>query len=797
MASDKITQKDVIDKSVNKEFEDLNKTLTQSVKLVSDLTKAAIDMFKAFDPNDIQAVANAQKEYNDLVNKSQSENKKASDTLEKLRQKIKDVNEEEERAKIALQEKRKAIKDKIKAEKESAKTTEKLTKVLQQNAKTEKQATEQNKKLIAMRKELDITTTKGAKSVSAINKVIDRNNELLKSNASTLGKQKMNVGAYKDGIKEALAEQEFFGVSLNKISSAFKSGAGIVGAVTAAVVGLGKAYASSARGAEDMARASDRLNSIAKSLGNSLADAAGDTNLFDNIVRAFQEKMFGLASTMESDVQVGILSTIRNLQALELEQEAQKKTQLNRAEKQRQIRDDERKSFEERKAANDELGKIINEREEETIAFQKQKLLGYQALLAFDKENIEIQQAIKQIEFEIADAEEEAQGFRSEQQMNDLALSREYLQNKLELQQEIIQGEINANAESFNLKKKLIDTTLQLELEAAGENQQLRDIATQKAINAEQQLTAAIFTEHDKRNERLAIETENLIAKREEDVEREIEWFDEDLEREIEQQAAMTDVEIEEINKRTEAQLAADEAKKESFKQWAQFATQQAQQLSGSIFGYIQSELDYQLQADIEKAKSRGASEAEMEKIEKDHAKKRKDLRLTQAIINTALGVTNALATASSWIEGIIAAVLVGAMGALEIATIESQSFYKGTKDSGSKWLDATVGEIGTERINFADGTSMYTPPTATKMLLPPHSEVVPNIELQRELAELQQVNQTKQLREDQKQDFKELIKAVKNKQELTLNITENGIGVTAKKGNNFYKYIDRRYRGR
>ena len=77
---------------------------------------------------------------------------------------------------------------------------------------------------------------------------------------------------------------------------------------------------------------------------------------------------------MESDIQVSILSTIRQLEILEADQERQKKAQLDREEVLRKIRDDERNSFEERKKANDELGQVINEREAETIKFQEEKL---------------------------------------------------------------------------------------------------------------------------------------------------------------------------------------------------------------------------------------------------------------------------------------------------------------------------------------------------------------------------------------------------------------------------------------
>jgi len=267
------------------------------------------------------------------------------------------------------------------------------------------------------------------------------------------------------------------------------------------------------------------------------------------------------------------------------------------------------------------------------------------------------------------------------------------------------------------------------------------------------------------------------------------------MERELEQEEELVDAKIELVNKETEARLQATETQKMSTSDYVNFATSQAQQLSNSIIGYQQQQLQFQLTSDLEKARSRGASEKEIEKIQKESAKKQKNLALIQATINTALAVTSALTLQPFWV-GIVMAVVAAALGAVEIATISSASFAKGTKDSGPQWLDATVGEKGTEQINFADGTSMLTPNGSTKMFLPPHSEVVPNHRLQRDLAELQRSGYTQQNEEKiRKEENDRIIKAIKNRDETFVNITENGVSVTAKKGNDFYKYIGRKYR--
>lgn len=287
---------------------------------------------------------------------------------------------------------------------------------------------------------------------------------------------------------------------------------------------------------------------------------------------------------------------------------------------------------------------------------------------------------------------------------------------------------------------------------------------------------------------------------RDSQIEKEIEDSDLEIERWMEQQNALTEVEIEELNKRAEASIASDEAKKESTRSYIAFATQQAQQLSDSIFAFQAQEIANDQALAIEKAKAKGASEEEIAKIEKKYAEKRKKLAITQAVINTALAVTNALNTQPFFPLGLIMAVLAGAAGAIEIATISNARFAKGTKDSGAQGQVAWVGEQGTERINYADGTSAMTPNSATLTYLPPHSEVVPNHRLQQDLADMQMIggmkrNARQEEERRRRQEHKDMIKAIKNRDETNINITEGGFYVTAKRGADRVRYIDNKYR--
>lgn len=77
---------------------------------------------------------------------------------------------------------------------------------LNMEVKTMKDAEEQNKILRSARKQLDLTTEEGRKTVERFNSVIDRNTTFLKKNSDQLVQAKMNVGRYKQDIQSAASE---------------------------------------------------------------------------------------------------------------------------------------------------------------------------------------------------------------------------------------------------------------------------------------------------------------------------------------------------------------------------------------------------------------------------------------------------------------------------------------------------------------------------------------------------------------------------------------------------------------
>ncbi len=163
-------------------------------------------------------------------------------------------------------------------------------------------------------------------------------------------------------------------------------------------------------------------------------------------------------------------------------------------------------------------------------------------------------------------------------------------------------------------------------------------------------------------------------------------------------------------------------AEREALNQQAQQAAiQAANAIADAIFQIQQNNLERSqkaeteaLQTEKEKALSnKRLTEAQKDQINKEFAAKelilakkqfeeKKRLSISQAIIQGALAVVSALATANDIYAGLILAGLVAVTTASEIAVIESQKFAKGKREN-QKGGPSYVGEQGKEFMYVPD----------------------------------------------------------------------------------------------
>lgn len=99
---------------------------------------------------------------------------------------------------------------------------QKLDSILQSEATTIAALRKQNSDLRKIRNETNITTEEGRKQIELMNAQMDKNDALIKEQVSDLEQQKIGIGGYADGIKEALGGTTLFGGAINDVNTAFK-----------------------------------------------------------------------------------------------------------------------------------------------------------------------------------------------------------------------------------------------------------------------------------------------------------------------------------------------------------------------------------------------------------------------------------------------------------------------------------------------------------------------------------------------------------------------------------------------
>lgn len=128
--------------------------------------------------------------------------------------------------------------------------------------------------------------------------------------------------------------------------------------------------------------------------------------------------------------------------------------------------------------------------------------------------------------------------------------------------------------------------------------------------------------------------------------------------------------------------------------------------------------------AEADTAKKNEELEKEKVKLQQKQAKWQKGVDIAQAGIATALAITRAL-------PNLVLAAIVGAMGAVQIATIAATpipAYKEGTKNGGHIGSLAIVGDGGKQEVIVYGGKGWITPDTPTVIDLPKGAEVYPDI---------------------------------------------------------------------
>lgn len=132
--------------------------------------------------------------------------------------------------------------------------------------------TQANKQLREERKKVDLSTKEGIERVKEINQVLDKNNEIIKANSSTLEKNRLNVGNYTKSIKDAIPAMDQFTGGLVSSAQGFagmaKQALAFIATPIGAVIGaLGLAFGALITYIKGSDEAGDRFAKTTAALG--------------------------------------------------------------------------------------------------------------------------------------------------------------------------------------------------------------------------------------------------------------------------------------------------------------------------------------------------------------------------------------------------------------------------------------------------------------------------------------------------------------------------------------------------
>jgi uncharacterized protein YoxC len=269
------------------------------------------------------------------------------------------------------------------------------------------------------------------KSVTGVQTQLDK---LIKSNEKVSKDFQKSSQAFQDAAKNI----NIAGVSVGDITAKLASFANPATAAAGLVSGLGALYLSSAAGARDFERAQNQLSTATTVASNAFGsfidqlsggDGSGSDGFLSSLTNNFLQRIAPVLAAL-GEIGANAKRSLKELEILEIESKRFAKQQLDQAEAVKRDRDDQDKSLEARYQAAKEVAFFIDERERKLVQVQRDILAQLQTLLALDKDNLDLKKQIKQVEFEIADIQEDSQGKRTEALTQELALEKQIAEQR-------------------------------------------------------------------------------------------------------------------------------------------------------------------------------------------------------------------------------------------------------------------------------------------------------------------------------------------------------------------------------
>jgi len=382
----------------------------------------------------------------------------------------------------------------IDLEANTGKAQNELNEILKELKSINKQATQTNQSLESGFKDVEKTTKSAGKSLFSFGKIL-KGTLIIKAIAKafeffkeTLGKNQVVVDLFATTFETlSIAFNDFINFIFNNVGGVVDVFKAIFNDPVESIKSFGKAIVDNI--VERFKSAIDAIGFLGTAIKKVFeGDFAGAAESAKNAGKELFDVVTGVDDSFEKTVEtVGkvveattkyVKETVNAAQAtIQLNKNAEKAAVINQglieqydiqAEQQRQIRDEERNTIDERIAANNRLKEVLEEQAATMKANAEQVLLAAQVQYEKNKSD-ENFIALQEAKNELLAVEATVTGFLSEQKVNDLALERE--------RQELAQSNIDAELERQQIQR-------QFDLEQI-ESEQMKLIAQKAALEEE------------------------------------------------------------------------------------------------------------------------------------------------------------------------------------------------------------------------------------------------------------------------------------------------------------------------
>lgn len=264
---------------------------------------------------------------------------------------------------------------------------------------------------------LNTETAEGIKRADQLAKELtDLNNQINKGSKSA-GLFKDQIGNYPQAFGEAAKSINVAGTSVgdmtSKLSTFANPATGIATAAIGVVGALGAAYANSAAGARDLEFAQNLLSASTGILSERFADLTGagekQIGLFSQLTGGFLAYL-DASLAGEAALKAAAMERIKDLEISRAFAAGFAKEDERRAELQRRIRDDEKKSLEDRLAASNLIDPILQRNADRTITIIRAQIQAIKESTQNYSLNRQAQLDVANLESEILDKQEEITG---------------------------------------------------------------------------------------------------------------------------------------------------------------------------------------------------------------------------------------------------------------------------------------------------------------------------------------------------------------------------------------------------